>query len=191
MISAVSFRISPIGLNANTLTVKTKDLFRIVLRAQRNEENTQVTPDQVNRDVAELQRALSSSGAQVDICNVIALRSDGQLRAISHAFQQTGKSLHQRLESKFDGHMKDALLLMLDRAADPIMSDAVQLEAAMAGMGTKDRLLVHRVVSCHWNRQHKDQVKRAYQQRFRKDLVERIRGETSGDYQRMLVALMQ
>lgn len=174
------------------LSMKTKDLFRIVLRANRAEESTQVTPQQVDRDVAELHRALGSSGEQVAICNVIALRSDGQLRAISQAYEQKfRRPLRESLKKKFDGHMEDALLLMLDRACDRIMSDAVQLEAAMAGLGTKDRLLVQRVLTTHWDRQHKDQVKRAYQQRFKKDLVERIRGETSGDYRSMLLALMQ
>lgn len=174
------------------LSMKTKDVFRIVLRASRAEENSPVIPQQTERDVAELSRALNSMGEQVAVANVIALRSDGQLRAIAQAYEQRHRrTLHDAFEKKFDGHMKDAFLLMLDRAVDPVMSDAVQLEAAMAGMGTKDRLLVHRVVTTHWNRQHKDQVKRAYIHRFKRDLVERIRGETSGDYRNLLIACMQ
>lgn len=174
------------------LSMKTKDLFRIVLRAERAEENTQVMPQQVDKDVAELNRTLTSTGEQVALCNVLALRSDGQLRAIAQAYEQRNrKPLREALRKKFDGHMQDALLLMLDRALDPVMSDAVQLEAAMAGLGTKDRLLVHRTVGVHWNRAHKDQVRRAYQQRYKKDLVERIRGETSGDYRLLLIACIQ
>lgn len=174
------------------LSMKTKDLFRIVLRAERAEDNTPVTPQQVDKDVAELNRALTSTGEQVAVCNVLALRSDGQIRAIAQAYEQRHrKALREALKKKFDGHMEDALLLMVDRAVDPIMSDAVQFEAAMAGLGTKDRLLVHRTVSAHWNRAHRDQVRRAYQQRFKRDLLERIRGETSGDYRTLLIACMQ
>jgi annexin A7/11 len=173
------------------LSMKTKDLFRIVLRANRAEENTPIDPQSIDRDVNELNRALASSGEQVAVCNIIALRSDAQLRAIAQAFQtKHRKPLRDKLERVYGGHMEDALLLMLDRATDPAMSDARMLEAAMAGMGTKDRLLVHRVVSCHWNRAHKDQVKRAYQHKYKRDLLERIRGETSGDYRNVLIACM-
>lgn len=174
------------------LSMKTKDLFGLVLRAERAEENTPVLPDQVERDVAELQRCLTSTGEQNAFCNVIARRSDGQLRAIAQAYEQRHrKPLREAIKKKFDGHMEAALMLMVDRACDPIMSDAVQLENAMAGMGTKDRLLVNRVITIHWNKPHRDQVKRAYQHRYKRDLLERIRGETSGDYRSLLIACMQ
>merc|ERR1712230_303690 len=63
--------------------------------------------------------------------------------------------------------------------------------AAMAGLGTKDKLLVNRVVRIHWDRAHKDQVKRAYQHRYKRDLIARVQGETSGDYRELLVALLR
>ena len=47
------------------------------------------------------------------------------------------------------------------------------------------------VVRVHWNHAHLDQVKKAYQYRFKTDLVARVRGETSGDYQRLMVALLE
>jgi annexin A7/11 len=176
---------------AGDLSLKTKDLFRMVLSATRNEENVPVAPDSIERDVAELHRVIVGSGGQDSFCNIVASRSDGQLRAIAQTYEQRHRTpLRDAIKKKFDGHMRDALILMVDRAADPIMSDAVQLEAAMAGMGTKDRLLVNRVITVHWNRQHKDQVKRAYQHRYKKDLLQRIRGETSGDYRDLLVACM-
>jgi annexin A7/11 len=34
-------------------------------------------------------------------------------------------------------------------------------------------------------------VRQAYQTRFKKDLVRRIKGETSGDYERLLVACVE
>merc|ERR1711939_261468 len=177
---------------AGDLSMKTKDLFNMVLAANRAEENTPVNPQQVDRDVDELNRALQSRGEQIAVCNIICLRSDGQLRAIAHAFEQKyRKTLHSAMEKKFDGHMETALLLALDRATDRAMADAVQLEAAMAGLGTKDKLLVNRVVRIHWDRAHKDQVKRAYQHRYKRDLIARVQGETSGDYRELLVALLR
>lgn len=82
--------------------------------------------------------------------------------------------------------MKEALLLQFARATDRAMSDATQLEDAMKGMGTKDELLVQRVVRAHWNRQHLEQVKGAYRHKFKTDLVQRVKGETSGNYRELM-----
>jgi len=57
-------------------------------------------------------------------------------------------------------------------------------------MGTKDNLLVNKTVRVHWDRQHLDQVKKAYQHFFKKDLMSRVKGETSGDYRDALVACL-
>lgn len=47
---------------------------------------------------------------------------------------------------EFSGHMEDALLFQLRSAVDKYMHQAQLLEDAMAGAGTKDYLLVSRVV---------------------------------------------
>lgn len=84
--------------------------------------------------------------------------------------------------------METALLYQLRAGMDRIMRDAVLLENTMTGVGTKDHLLVNRVVRYHWDRNHMHQVKAAYKQRFGRDLSHRIRGETSGDYERLMLA---
>lgn len=84
--------------------------------------------------------------------------------------------------------MKDALLFQLRNGVDKYMHAAVLLEEAMAGMGTKDHLLVARVIRFHWDKNHLANVKAAYQQRYRRSLASRIKGETSGDYQRLMLA---
>jgi len=84
--------------------------------------------------------------------------------------------------------MEDALLFQLRHAMDKYMHQAALLEAAMAGAGTKDHLLVSRVVRFHWDRSNMANVCGAYQQRYRTNLGARIRGETSGDYERLMLA---
>lgn len=87
--------------------------------------------------------------------------------------------------------MEDALRLLVSRAVNRAAAEAVRLEEAMAGPGTKDRLLVQRIVRAHWDQQFMDQVAAEYQKIVRKDLVKRIQGETSGDYERLLVACVK
>lgn len=177
----------------NDLSLKTERLFSMVLAANRAEESTPVYPQEIDRDVAELHRSMEGRVGtdQVTVCSVLSSRSDGQIRAIAHAFQtKYHTSLEAQIEKEFSGHMEDALLLIVRRATDRAMSDAVQLEESMKGLGTKDELLVNRVVSVHWDRAHMDQVKKAYQHRFKKNLVDRIKGETRGDQERLLVACL-
>lgn len=68
------------------------------------------------------------------------------------------------------------------------MHAANLFEEAMAGMGTKDHLLVARTIRYHWDRNYLANVKAAYQQRYRKSLANRINGEASGDYKRLMLA---
>lgn len=70
------------------------------------------------------------------------------------------------------------------------MRDALLLEDAMAGAGTSDALLTNRVIRIHWDRNHMNNVKGAYQHKYHRSLVSRIKGETTGDYEKLLVAAL-
>ena len=178
------------------LSLKTKILFTMVMSASRMEENAPLNQHEIMRDADSLYHATAgrSMGAdQETVCKIISSRSNAQLRAIALEFQQRhNRSLQDVLKKKFDGHMEDSLLLIIDRASDPAMTDAVRLEDSMKGPGTKDKLMVNRIVKAHWDRAHLDQVKRAYQHRYKKDLISRVKGEihTNKDYENLMVAIL-
>lgn len=86
--------------------------------------------------------------------------------------------------------MEDALIHQLRTGTDKAMRDALLLENSMEGVGTKDHLLVNRVVRLHWDHNHMDQVKRAYQHRFNRSLTSRIRGETTSNYEKLMCACL-
>ncbi|CAI7656438.1 unnamed protein product [Penicillium glandicola] len=170
------------------LSFKTSTLFATVLRASRHEESAPINPQTIETDV----RLLQGRKNVAEVCAIFAQASNAELRAISQTFQSRYHiPLEKHIEKEFSGHMEDALLLMLRSATDPAMRDAILLEECMSGMGTKDERLVVRVVRVHWDRSHKDMVKRAYQHKFGKSLIDRVRGETSSDYQRLMVALLE
>lgn len=177
------------------LSMKTERLFDMVLAARRNEESSPVIPQQIEADVSELYRATEGSKIgcdQVAVCAVLTQRSDGQLRAISQAYRQKyHRELAEVLKKNFSGHMEDALLFILLNAEDRAKHDAQLLEAAMAGMGTKDDLLVNRIVRIHWDKHRMSQARGAYRHFFQRDLADRIRGETRGDYEKLMVATVQ
>ncbi|CAM1506796.1 Fc.00g064370.m01.CDS01 [Cosmosporella sp. VM-42] len=173
------------------LSMKTERHFMIVLAAGRAEDSAPVIPQQVDDDVMQIYKATEGKMGtdEILVCSIMSQRNDNQIRAIAHTYKQKfNKDLEKVIKSEFSGHMEDALLFQLRHAIDKYMHAAQLLEDAMAGMGTKDHLLVARVIRFHWDRNMMANVKAAYQQRFRRSLGSRIKGETSGDYERMLIA---
>ncbi|CAG8950709.1 hypothetical protein HYFRA_00002919 [Hymenoscyphus fraxineus] len=173
------------------LSMKTERHFLMVLAANRNEESTPVIPQQIDADVQELYKATEGKMGtdELMVCNILTNRSDAQIGAIAHTYQQKfRRDLASVIKSEFSGHMEMALLHQLRTGTDKAMRDAILLEETMAGMGTKDALLTNRVIRMHWDRNHMQNVKGAYQHKFRRTLKSRIMGETSGDYERLLVA---
>ncbi|KAI1323329.1 hypothetical protein F5Y16DRAFT_383961 [Xylariaceae sp. FL0255] len=173
------------------LSMKTERHFEIVLGACRAEDSAPMIPQAIDQDVMELYRATEGKVGtdEMLVCSILSTRNDNQIRAIAYSYEQKfRRKLMEVIKKEFSGHMKDALLFQLQHAVDKYMHAAELLEAAMAGMGTKDYLLVSRVVRYHWDRQQLENVKVAYRQHYKKDLASRIKGETSGDYERLMVA---
>ena len=176
------------------LSAKTERLFAMILAATRAEESVPVYPQATEQDVMDLHRATEAKMGtdQLIVCQILSSRSDGQLRAIAQVYEAKFRiPLEKVLDKEFAGHMRNALIAMVRGACDRAMKDAVALEDTMAGVGTQDVLLVARVVRCHWDRDHMGQVRGAYRARYRTELAGRIRGETSGHYERLLVAMVE
>ena len=176
------------------LSAKTERFFSMILSATRQEESAPVVPQSIDADVAEIHRCTEAriGAEQLTVCSILSNRSDSQIRAISHAYEHRyRRPLEKVFISEFSGHMEDALMQMVRCGTDRAMRDAINIEHAMAGMGTKDEMLVTRIVKLHWDPAHLQQVKGAYKARYRQDLIGRVRGETSGDYERCLVAMLQ
>jgi annexin A7/11 len=176
------------------LSAGTEQLFVMLIDARRNEETAPIIPQQIEADTNDLHRAMGNmiSKDSAQTCQILSSKSDAQLRAITQAYQQRfHKSLESVIKSKFSGHMENALVLMLARANNRAASDAVQLEETMAGLGTKDQLLIQRLVRIHWDQRHMAQVRTEFQRIYKRDLIKRIKGETSGDYEKLLVGLAE
>ena len=175
------------------LSMKTERLFDLVMQATRNEESAPIFPADLERDCNELHRATDGriGTDEIQVCSILSQRSNGQIRAIAQMYQQRYHiTLEKIIEKEFSGHMQDALLLMVGRATDPAMTEAELLEASMKGLGTKDNLLVNRVIRIHWDRAQMDQVKKAYAHRYKRELISRVKGEVRGDVEKLLVTVL-
>jgi annexin A7/11 len=176
------------------LSAGTEQMYDMIVAARRAEDSHPVNPQEIEQAVTDLQAGIGGFASKniPQVCAILTSRNDAQLRALSNAYQQRfQKSLDSVLKSAFSGHMEDALRLLVQRAVNRPEAEAVRLEEAMAGMGTKDELLVQRVVRCHWDRNFMNNVSNAYKHLYNKDLVKRIEGETRGDYEKLLVACVK
>ncbi|EFX00430.1 annexin [Grosmannia clavigera kw1407] len=186
-----TFRHSLEDMLRGDLSMKTERHFMIVLQATRQEDAVPVSRPDVDRDVQELYNATEGKIGtdEIRVCSILSTRNDDHLRAVAYAYQQRyARSLEDVIRREFSGHMESALLFQLRHATDKYMHQASLLEDAMAGMGTHDLLLVSRVVRFHWDRANLANVRAAYEKRYRHNLASRIKGETSGDYERLMLA---
>ncbi|KAF2770687.1 Annexin [Teratosphaeria nubilosa] len=174
------------------LSAKTERMFDMVMSARRNEESAPVIPQEIDRDVGEIYNATEGRQGtdQMTVCHILTSRSNGQVRAIAQAYKQKyHRSLEDCLRKEFSGHMQQALLYIVRRGEDPAKHDADLLEDAMEGLGTNDQALIRRVVMIHWNPERLQQCKAAYRHFYKKDLAQRIKGETRGDYEKLMLLL--
>ncbi|CAK7217359.1 hypothetical protein SCUCBS95973_003122 [Sporothrix curviconia] len=173
------------------LSMKTERHFMIVLQATRAEDAAPVQKAEVDRDVQELYNATEAKLGtdEIRVCSILSTRNDNHIRAVAFEYRQRyARSLEDVIRKEFSGHMEEALLFQLRHATDKYMHQAALLEDAMVGAGTRDKLLVSRVVRVHWDRSNLANVRGAYEKRYRQNLAHRIRGETSGDYERVMLA---
>lgn len=184
---------------AGELSFKTKRMFAQALAGVR-EEHAPVNPQQVEEDVRRLYTAMRGAGTDEDaITSILLARNDAQLVAIAQRYRQVHhKALSSALSGDFSGHMQEGLLYIATGAEDPagvhgygVQRDARLIHDAMEGAGTKDRNLVRRVCRASWNRHRFQAVKQAYRQLYKQDLVTRIKRETSGNYEKSLVTVVE
>ena len=171
----------------------TRRFYSMVLAATRADEPAPVIPQAIESDVDAIHIAAEANKDQMTVCSILSSRSDAQIRAIAHFYEQKFRITLEKVilkDFRFSPDLKNALIQIVSAALDRAMRDAVRLEECMKGAGTKDDLLVARVVQLHWNRDHMGQVKGAYKIRYKKDLVARIHGELSGNYQTLLKAMV-
>ena len=160
-----------------------------ILQCQRSENS--VPNDAECRQIAEdLYKAGEGKlGTDEPFFNkVFALSSPPELYSINNYYTQfSNRTLKQAVDKEFSGDAKLALNTILEAIISPANYFAGRINRSVKGLGTKDKMLIRNVVS----REEVDmkEVRESYRNLFGKDMVEDIRSDTSGDYQKILCAL--
>uniref|UniRef100_A0A5K3F3I8 Annexin n=1 Tax=Mesocestoides corti TaxID=53468 RepID=A0A5K3F3I8_MESCO len=147
-----------------------------------------VSPFQPDKDAERLRQAMRGLGTdEAKIINILVNRSAVQRKTIASRYLALfGKYLEKDLKSELTGNFEDIVLASLREVPE---MNAHALRKAMKFPGTTERVLIQ-VISTASNAEILD-IKRAYQTVIERDLEKDIVSETSGDFQRILVAMLQ
>ncbi|KAJ0176397.1 hypothetical protein K1T71_007576 [Dendrolimus kikuchii] len=129
-------------------------------------------------------------GTDEEVFNrILAHENFAQLRQIFEEYKNiSGRTIEQAIKAEIGGELKDALSAVVECVENASAWFATRLRKAMQGLGTDDRTLIRIIVS----RSEIDlgAIKTEYERLYDKTLESEVKGETSGDYKRALVALL-
>lgn len=154
-------------------------------------ENTQVDQEAVQKDVNDLYKAGEGKWGtdEETFIRIFALRNSHHLRKMNQLYiEQKGSSLLDVVESEFSGDMKVLLMTILHSHINPADYYATRIYKACKGFGTDEEVVTRSLVVM--DEVFMPQMKQIFQSKYGRSLRETIDDECSGDYKRMLLALI-
>ena len=117
-----------------------------------------------------------------------ANKSPAELAMVSQLYHKKyNKSLLDVIEKEFSGDVKVLFSTLLKALVKPAEYFATRVNEAVKGWGTNNNLLIRILVT----RDEIDmpQIKKCYKELYKKDMLEDIKDDTSGDYRELLIEL--
>ena len=140
------------------------------------------------QDCQILRNAVHGAGTdEKAIINIIVNRNAAQRAEIRNYYKSCfGKDLIKRLKEDTSGNFKDVIAGMF---MTPAEFDAMCLYKAMKGLGTDEGVLIE-IIGTRTNEQLQ-QIKDLFQRVYNESLEKWVKGDTSGNFKNLLVALLQ
>lgn len=170
-----------------------KTLFNMVMAAARTEDSAGVNPAHVTAEVKAFHGATKGRiGADSsEVAKVLVKNNDATLAAIFTEYEKTyHQSVEQVIKDEYSGHMEQALLFIIRGVKDKAKRDADLIENCLSGMIVSNEELAHRIIAAHWIPGAIPAIKVAYKKAYGRELLERVKDKTSGDFERLLVAIL-
>ena len=155
-------------------------------------ENQNLDINALNQDLQELYEAGEGQwGTDESAFNkIFSIRSPAELRYLNNKYAEVaGKSLFSVIDSEFGGDLAVLYKTILLAQANPPEYFAERIRKACVGGGTNDNLLIRVLVT----RDEIDlkEINQVYKQKYNMTLREQIEDECSGEYKKLLVAMVK
>jgi len=122
---------------------------------------------------------------------ILCTLSHAQLRLVFEEYQKisVGKTIEQAIKSEMSGDLRDGMLAIVQCSLNKIDFYASRLYKSMKGLGTDDATLIRIIVS----RSEVDLalIKESFLRQYGKPLATFVKDDCSGDYERILLALIK
>ncbi|XP_037936262.1 annexin B11-like isoform X1 [Teleopsis dalmanni] len=109
---------------------------------------------------------------------------------MAHCFEELA---HRQGHVQFHGHSpfarKEGTPTIFPPQSFDSVKDAHDLRKAMKGFGTDEDALIN--IICRRTNEQRQEIQRQYKTHFGKDLIEDIKSETSGNFEKLLVGLLR
>jgi hypothetical protein len=102
-------------------------------------------------------------------------------------YKLTKHTLIQAVENEFSFDSKKCLIAIIYAILSPSEYFAKLIYKAIKGLGTDNTTLIRVLISRH--EVDMPQIKQYYKQNYKKDMIDDIKGDTSGNYRKILVEL--
>ncbi|XP_036391255.1 annexin A2-like [Megalops cyprinoides] len=140
------------------------------------------------KDAARIETAIKTKGVdEQTIIDILTKRSYNQRRDIAFAYERRAKKdMITALRGALSGSLETVILGLMKSTAQ---YDASEIKASMKGLGTDEETLIE--ILCSRSNAELVEIKRVYKELFKKDLEKDVAGDTSGNFAKLLLALVQ
>ena len=140
------------------------------------------------KDAEAIRKAMKGVGTdEKAIIDIVTKRTSKQRQDIKKQYKTLyGRDLNEDFKAELNGNLEKGILGFM---REPAEYDAWTLHQAFQGAGTDEQTVIE--VLCSRDNQQILAIQAAYKHLYNEDLESRIMRETSGDFRRLLVSLVQ
>uniref|UniRef100_A0A8C6M0X8 Annexin n=1 Tax=Nothobranchius furzeri TaxID=105023 RepID=A0A8C6M0X8_NOTFU len=141
-----------------------------------------------DRDAARIETAIKTKGVdEQTIIDVLTKRTYHQRREIAFAYEKrTKKDMISALKGALSGSLETVILGLMKSTAQ---FDASEIRGSIKGLGTDEETLIE--ILCSRSNDELVEIKQVYKELFKKDLGKDVAGDTSGNFAKLLLALVE
>ncbi|CAK6951028.1 annexin A2-like [Scomber scombrus] len=141
-----------------------------------------------DRDAARIETAIKTKGVdEQTIIDVLTKRTYSQRRDVAFAYERRAKKdMITALKGALSGSLESVILGLMKSTAQ---YDASEIRGSIKGLGTDEETLIE--ILCSRSNTELFEIKQVYKELFKKELEKDVAGDTSGNFAKLLLALVQ